>query len=170
MLNKVIEQDTKAISAKLFGSRSMAARTALDGFDPAIMIGANIDRSTDWDFSQQYTKDNHNYLVGEGYTTYNAKFLEDYADDLTIAVYEKQFYPKINWGKMLSFRDADPVKIHIVLHSDEELFRRVWDAISPEFYYEYIWKRSPRYANIDNRSKIKSDIRTLMNQLYKVAS
>jgi hypothetical protein len=40
----------------LFGSRSMAARSATESFDPSAAIGSRITEGTDWDFSAHGAK------------------------------------------------------------------------------------------------------------------
>lgn len=154
---------------QLFGSRSMALRPAVSHFDPVVMIGSQISSSTDWDFSQQYSDEIHHYLISAGYAEYGREFLGDYADDLTVAVYIKEFHPAFNWKLLLPYNNDDVTKVNIVLHSDELLFRRVWSSISPKFYYSHLWKRSPCYDHIDYQYEIKSNITTIMNQLYVTA-
>jgi hypothetical protein len=167
----IIKTDLKHCGyPQLFGSRSMAARLSTEDFDPDTMIGSQINSSTDWDFSQQYSDEIHMYLISAGYSSYGAEHLGPYADNLTVAVYKKDYHPKFNLKNLFAYSDADIVKVHIVLHNNEELFRRVWDRITPEFYHNYLWKRSPRYDHIDDRYEIKSRITTIMNQLYAVAA
>lgn len=155
---------------QLFGSRSMAIRPAVDRFDPDTMIGSQISSSTDWDFSQQYSDEIHNYLTSVGYSAYTAEHLGAYADDLTISVYAKDYHPSFSLKDPLAYLGSDVVKVNIVLHKDETLFRRVWDRVTPEFYYNYLWKRSRSYEHIDDLYEIKSKITAIMNQLYAVAS
>lgn len=165
---KEIKQDIKELGyARLFGSRSMAARPTINGFDPAIMIGTCITEETDWDFSQQYSDDAHSYLLAAGFTHYSKADFGPYGDDLTVGVYIKDYTPKTDWGLSNIFTNVPTA--NIVLHSDEELFRRVWDAITPEFYYRYLWKRSPRFDHIDSLGKRKLHISEMMNQLFAVA-
>lgn len=167
----IIKSDLKNIGyPQLFGSRSMAIRPAVERFDPAVMIGSQISSSTDWDFSQQHSDDTHMYLISAGYSAYTAEHLGNYADDLTVSVYTKEFHPSFNLKNLVAYSDADIVKVNIVLHKDETLFRRVWERITPEFYYSHLWKRSPRYGHIDDLYEVKSNITTIMNQLYAVAS
>ena len=168
---EVLKTDLKHCGyPQLFGSRSMAVRPSTEQFDPAAMIGSQISSYTDWDFSQQYSDDIHSYLVSVGYSSYGAEHLGAYADDLTVSVYAKEFYPYFSLKNPLAYLGSDVVKVNIVLHKDEELFRRVWGRITPEFYYNYLWKRSPRYGHIDDLYEIKSKITAIMNQLYAVAS
>jgi len=163
-----IKQDIKELkSAQLFGSRSMAARSATKGFDPSFMIGAQITEETDWDFSEQYSEYTHSYLLSAGFTHYDSADLAPYGDNLTVGVYIKDYTPKSDWGLLNIFTDAPTV--NIVLHSNEELFRQVWDAITPEFYYRHLWKRSPQLDHIGTMGERKLHISEMMNQLFAVA-
>ena len=158
MLNSEIRQDIANIGyAKLMGSRSMAVRPSTDQFDPHSKIGNYINDATDWDFSQQYDEENHNYLIAAGYDYWNSDDLAGYADDLTVGVYVKHLH--------------DGTSVNIVLHNNEELFRRVWDRITPEFYFKHIWKRSPYFSVARNTDReTKAYITSMMNQLYKIGA
>jgi hypothetical protein len=170
MIPEIMKTDIKNLGyARLFGSRSMAARPSVEGFDPSVMIGSQINDSTDWDFSQQYNDYTHSYLLSAGFTHYAKDQIGPYADDLTVGVYIKEYTPKFNMGNLLAYRLGDVPKINVVLHSDELFFRQVWDRISPEFYYRYLWKRSPQYDHIDSIGERKQHIREIMNQLFAVA-
>jgi len=170
MIPEIMKHDIKELGyARLFGSRSMSSRPVVEGFDPAIMIGTQINESTDWDFSQQYSDYAHSYLVSSGFTHYSKNEIGPYADNLTVGVYIKEYKHKFDVRNPLAFCLSDAPKINVVLHSDENLFRRVWDSITPEFYYKYLWKRSPRYERTDSVGERKLYIREVMNQLYAVA-
>ena len=163
-----IAQDIKEIGyARLFGSRSMASRPTVEGFDPFLMIGTQITEATDWDFSQQYSDYTHSYLLAAGFAHYSKADFGPYGDDLTVGVYIKEYAPKTDWS--LSNIFTNPPTANVVLHSDEDLFRRVWDAITPEFYYRYLWKRSPQLDHIDSMGERKLYISEMMNQLFAVA-
>jgi hypothetical protein len=168
MIPESIKHDLQELEHPiLFGSRSMAARSAVEGFDPAIMIGSQITERTDWDFSAQYSEMNQDALARAGFS-YWPSGASPYADNLTIRVFSKEYSSKLDWS--LSSIFSAPPKVHVVLHSDEELFRRVWAGISPKFYYKYLWKRSPQYDHIDSKGERKRLIREIMNQLYEVAA
>lgn len=189
MIPEAIKHDLQKLEhPMLFGSRSMAARSAVkefdtkvmtryrsmaecqtvEDFDPAIMIGAKITDKTDWDFSQKYSDHTHSYLLSAGFTHYNKNELATYTDKLTIGIYSKEYFPKPDWSFTSIFSTVP--KVHVVLHSDEALFRQVWNRISPEFYYNYLWKRSPRFDCTDSMGERKLQIREIMNQLYEVAA
>lgn len=167
----IIKSDLASIGhPKLFGSRSMATRPAKEGFVPSVTIGSQITASTDWDFSQQYSPEIHHYLVSAGFAHYTSEQLSPYADDLTLGVYIKEYSPKWDWKNPTWFSQDDIVKVNIVLHSNEALFRRVWNSIDAEFYYKYLWKRGPRFDYLDNDlCTIKSHIKEVMNQLLAIA-
>ncbi len=152
MIPEPLKRDIANVGyAKLFGSRSMAVRPSSASFDPAWSIGRKITNTTDWDFSQQYSEEAHNYLISVGYTHHDNA---DYMDDLTVAVYSKS---------------VDDYRVHFALHNNEELFRRVWDSISAEFYYKFLWKRSDLYA-FEPRLNVKKSIKEIMNQLYETGA
>lgn len=170
MIPEIMKTDIKNLGyARLFGSRSMSARPVVEGFDPRIMIGAQITDDTDWDFSQQYNDYTHSYLLSAGFTYYNPNDMKYYIDNLTVGVYIKEYTPKFDMRNPLAYRLGDNPKINVVLHSDELLFRRIWDRITPNFYYRYLWKRSPHYEYMDSVGERKRHIRDVMNQLYAVA-
>jgi hypothetical protein len=66
-------------------------------------------------------------------------------------------------------KSIDGYAAHFVLHNNEELFRRVWDSISAEFYHKFLWKRSDLYA-FEQRLNIKKSIKQIMNQLYETGA
>lgn len=168
---EIIKSDLKQLGyPQLFGSRSMVNKPVKAGFSPAIMIGSRITADTDWDFSQQYSEEADSYLVAAGFTHYTAEAISPYADDLTTGVYIKEYAPSFDWKNPIAFSNNDIVKVNIVLHTDEALFRRVWDSIDAEFYYKYLWKRGPRFPYMDHdMCGIKMRIKEIMNQLYMVA-
>lgn len=167
----IIKSDLKQIGyPRLFGSRSMAVRPVKNGFDPAVMIGSQITNDTDWDFSQQYTEEAHQYLVAAGFTHYSADQISPYADDLTVCVFIKEYVPSFDWKNPKTYTSSDIVKVNIVLHIDEPLFRQTWDSIDAEFYHLYLWKRSPYYDYMyGDMCGIKMRIKAIMNQLYSTA-
>ena len=167
----IIKSDLKQLGyPRLFGSRSMAIRPAKEGFVPAIMIGSQINNTTDWDFSSQYTEEAHHYLVAAGFTHYTAESISPYADDLTAGVYIKEYVPSFDWKNPKTYSINEVAKVNIVLHIDEPLFRCVWDSIDAEFYYQYLWKRGPRFDYLDyDLCEVKMRIKTVMNQLYSTA-
>jgi len=170
MIPDVMKTDIKNLGyARLFGSRSMAARPAVEEFDPAIMIGSQITDETDWDFSQEYNDYTHSYLLSAGFTHYSPDDMKSYSDELTVGVYIKEYTPKFDMRNPLAYRLGDTPKINVVLHSDELFFRRVWDRINPNFYYRYLWKRSPHYDYTGSIGERKRHIREVMNQLFAVA-
>ena len=167
----IIKTDLKQLGyPRLFGSRSMVDKPVKAGFDPSIMIGSQITTDTDWDFSQRYSEEAHQYLVAAGFTHFTAEQISPYADDLTVGVYIKDYVPHFDWKNPKTYTNRDIVKVNIVLHIDEPLFRQVWDSIDAEFYYKYLWKRSSHYDYLDDDTcAIKAKIKTIMNQLYSTA-
>ena len=161
----VMNDVAKLSSVVLFGSRSIASRPAKESFDPAIMIGAQINDSTDWDFSAPYTQENHDILVNAGYMHWPGDQL-GYKDELTEGVYIKTYPHKFDLSNPVIY-DGVPTA-NVVLRNDYPLFCQVWNSIDPEFYYKYIWKRSPTYDDQD-LSLTKGTIRDIMDQLFRTA-
>jgi hypothetical protein len=154
MIPEAITKDFKHLDTyMLFGSRSMARKAPTDTFDPAIIIGTQITHTTDWDFSAPANPDNHKALIAAGYAFCSREQLS-YADDLTHSVYSKQY----SEGRL----------VHVVLRYDYALFRQVWYSIDPQFYFNYLWKRSPNYDDYEIADK-KQVICTVMNQLFSTA-
>jgi hypothetical protein len=169
-VSEIINRDLKNLGyPKLFGSREMSTREVMNGFNPAMQIGAQIYATTDWDFSQQYSELLHNYLIAAGFKAYSKEELGAYADDLTVGVYIKEYHPPYSWKTLDIYSSDEVVIVNVVLHTDETQFRRVWDNITPEFYYKHLWKRSPRYEHL-NAGEAKDHIREIMNQLYRIAN
>ena len=161
----VMNDVAKLSSASLFGSRSMASRPAKENFDPAVMIGAQINGNTDWDFSAPYTQENHDILLNSGYIHWPAEQL-GYRDELTEGVYIKTYPHEFDSSNPVIY-DGVPIA-NVVLRNDHALFCQVWNSIDPEFYYDHIWKRSPTYDHL-NMSFTKETIRNIMDQLFRTA-
>jgi hypothetical protein len=148
-----------------FGSRSMATRPAQEGFDPAVMIGSQIDDSTDWDFTAPYSEKNHEALISSGYAYWPPEALS-YKDDLTTGVYIKSYMHKFDMSNPIIYSGVPTA--NVVLRNDYYIFRQVWESIDPEFYYKHIWKRSPRY-DFQEMRLTKEMIRDILNQMFRTA-
>lgn len=153
-----LENDIKPIGGYLFGSRSMVDRkSANPDFNAKTMIGPNIAYDTDYDIAAPFEESVEKYLTDRGYTCVDASNM--YAKDK----YFKTLYTK---------KGHDNKNAQIILRSNHELFKKVWNTIDPEFYYENIWKRSPefmkKYRHLDH-VKTKEKIMLVMNQLYNTA-
>jgi hypothetical protein len=151
--------------AMLFGSRSMASRRAVEGFDPQVMIGSQITDDTDWDFSASYNEANHDALIEAGFTYWPPEDLS-YKDDLTTGVYIKTYPHKFDMNNPEIFSGTPTA--NVVLRNDFYLFRQVWDSMDPKFYHDYVWKRSPNYE-FQELGSTKEKIRDIMNQLFRTA-
>jgi hypothetical protein len=163
---KIVMDDIAKLDwAILFGSRSMASRPAVEGFDPSVMIGSQITDETDWDFSAPYSEKNHEALIEAGFVYWPPEDLS-YKDDLTTGVYIKQYMHKFDMKNPVIYSSV-PVA-NVVLRNDFFLFHQVWNSIDPKFYHDYIWKRSPKY-DLQELSLTKETIRDIMNQLFKTA-
>lgn len=163
--NNIKSDISKLGYAMLFGSRSMASRRAVEGFDPAIMIGSQITDETDWDFSAPYSEENHAALIEAGFTYWPPDDLS-YKDSLTTGVYIKIYMHEFDMDNPVIY--STPPVANVVLRNDFYIFRQVWNSVDPKFYYDHIWKRSPTYDHL-NLGFTKESIRDIMNQLFRTA-
>lgn len=159
MLPTWIEEDMKPIDGYLFGSRSMVGRkSANKDFDARKMIGSKISKDTDYDIAAPSCMEVEKYLKQKGYIRVDPEAM--YAKDK----YFQTLYTKVG---------MDGNTAQVILRSNHEMFKKVWDSIDPEFYYENLWKRSPSMdrnkAVLDPPVKRKEKIMLVMNQLYKTA-
>ena len=106
--------------------------------------------SSDWDFSAAYSEPLVDELIALGFR--RVEKLTQYMDSLTSAIFS---YVDFN-----SF-----TQIHVVLHSDEDTFRRVWNSITPKEYAQYISKQSELYRGYTAR-ETRQAIQHYMNQRY----
>lgn len=151
----------------LYGSRSIATRAARDGFDPSVMIGAQIFPGTDYDFAAPDTPENHEILTMAGFNYWSEVQL-NYKDSLTSAVYIKKYNPKYDPNKIQWVNLNEVPVVNVVLKKDFPLFRQVWNSIEPEFYYKHLWKRSPTYDG-QELGLTKDTIRGILDQMFKTA-
>jgi hypothetical protein len=157
----VMDDIAKLDSAVLFGSRSMASRPAVEGFDPRVMIGSQITDDTDWDFSAPYSEKNHDALAAAGFAYWPPGILS-YKDDLTTGVYIKQYTHKFDVNTPI----RTPPVVNVILRNDHAIFCQAWNSVDPKFYHDFLWKRSPNYM-FQELSLTKETIRDIMNQLFK---
>jgi|694.fasta_scaffold122371_5 hypothetical protein len=106
----------------------------------------------DWDFAAPNNAETHDALESQGFTfsKYN-----NYFDSQTVIVYTKFDYSTL-------------CTIQVTIKKDYDLFCRVWDKITPEFFTKYIWKRSITYRNWD-ANIVRDHIKEIMNQLFEIA-
>jgi predicted nucleotidyltransferase len=120
----------------LFGSRSKGRWT----------------HESDWDFSAQYSSELVGELRASGFSVRDSGVLR-YHDTLTVAI--------LTYVDFTSYEH-----IHVVLHSDEELFRRTWKAITTPAYHTHIYKQSPKFSSISERDR-KNYVINYMNCAYQ---
>ena len=129
----------------LFGSRSK------------ISVGPD----SDWDFAAKWSENNHKKLIAAGYhclgirqgytlmaqetSAYKQQF--QYCDQLSVAFYVKE---------------VEGLSINVVLKNDMELFKKVWERISEQFFVDFIWKQGSFFSG-------KGHITQVMDQLFEVA-
>jgi hypothetical protein len=152
----------------LFGSRSMASRWASETFNPASKIGCMITVDTDWDIAAEFNKENIVALHNAGFASRNGDEL--YAkDNLTQVIFTKNI--AVGSGDIFD----QIVPIHVILRKNNSFFMTVWDNIDAEYYYNYLWKRGPKFYKfltkryMHHRDAVKKEIRDAMNQLYASA-
>lgn len=139
----------------LFGSRSMASRWATDTFNPAEKIGKEIHASTDYDIAAEFNQKNIDFLESIGFHGADHLYLKD---DLTQEIFKKTIVATGGpFGQM--------VEVQVIMRKQNSLFMSVWENISAEYYYEYLWKRGPRFKRM-RAPAIRKEIREAMNQLY----
>jgi hypothetical protein len=156
----MFEKDLEDFDVFLFGSRSMAQKEPYSDFNPKESI--ILYSSTDYDFSTEFNLAKADALINRGFTLVGS----DYIDDLTAAILVKEYKPKFCRETMRVWSTDEVVRVHIVTHSNELLFRAVWSSINPLFYYLGLWKRGPMLSQLDP-SDAKKLITASMNQLYK---
>jgi hypothetical protein len=103
--------------------------------------------SSDWDFSAADVPANRKFLEALGLYSSDGEYAYD---DLTTTIY---------------IGVDDGVCIHVVLHSNETLFRRAWEAITPDCYEHCISKRSVQFIS-QQKNERKRLIRERMNTAY----
>lgn len=83
-----------------------------------------ISEATDYDFYAKYSHDLYQFLYDNGFTETENTTEEWYdLDDETVTILECD-------------------NVQIVLRTDPELYKVVFDNITPEFYKKYLWKSS----------------------------
>ena len=103
---------------------------------------------SDWDFAAEYTEENEEKLVAAGYICMGAKELKcdwDYCDQLSHSFY---------------YKEIDGFEINVILKTDMELFKKVWERITEQFFVDFIWKQT---------GNPKLRITQVMDQLFEVA-
>ncbi len=103
--------------------------------------------SSDWDFSAADTPSTRKFLENLGLYASDGEYKYD---DLTTAI-----YTGVKNGE----------RIHVVLHSNETLFRRAWEAITPDCYERCISKRAIQFM-FTLKNERKRLIRERMNTAY----
>lgn len=101
---------------------------------------------SDWDFAVQHKQpwqDFDQRLVSKGWVGCVGK---SYLDNDTAFVYEKT----INSNK-----------VQISCRQNLKRYKDVWNSVSPDFYFRYLWKGAPNCLPVEDR-------RELYNSLYYV--
>ena len=106
----------------------------------------------DWDFAAPNDAETLAALEKQGFTRSKSA---NYFDSQTVAVYSKFDCYRLH-------------TIQVAIKKDYDLFCRVWDKVTPEFFKKYIWKRSITYRNWD-ANIVRDHIKEIMNQLFEIA-
>lgn len=147
----------------LFGSRSMAARPATSTFDPAEKIAKSIYANTDYDISAEFTQENIDILQSMGFTGVNDIDKLYVRDDLTRDIFKKM----VSYSSESKFF-SNVIEVQVILRVNNTLFMDVWDRITPEFYYNNLWKRGPGVKrHRKGTTAMKEYIKDTMNRFYK---
>ena len=131
--------------AYLFGSRSK------------ISVGPD----SDWDFAAEYTEENHQKLMAVGYKCLGIRSGYSWMVQETTA-YKEQFQYSDQLSVAFYIKEVDDTSINVVLKTDMDLFKKVWERISEHFFRNFIWKQGPFFIS-------KGHITQLMDQLFEVA-
>lgn len=111
---------------------------------------ARITFETDWDYAVQTSKSVIEYLEAQGF---DKKEESSYRDSMTEFVYEKTL--------------EDGSKIQISTRYDLGEFKDLWNSITNNFYYWYLWKRGPNKPSGDNIRGMLEDLRQMRRRLLK---
>lgn len=112
----------------------------------------------DWDFAAPNDAETLAALEKQGFTrSKSANYFDSrtYSDSQTVAVYSKFDCYRLR-------------TIQVAIKKDYDLFCRVWDKVTPEFFKKYIWKRSITYRNW-YADIVRDHIKEIMNQLFEIA-
>ena len=151
------EKDTRGMY--LFGSRSMAVReqyvSVKDNSFDLDKISSKITDSTDYDMAAPYSKMLEEMLVSNGWNQIPVEGLYH------PCALMKGLFIKSNGGQT----------VQILLRDNHELFVKAWESIEPEFWYYYIWKRSPEFQFSKFAKKEQKKIITeIIMQVYNTVN
>lgn len=96
----------------------------------------NICHNTDYDFYCSYSNEVCYYLESLGFVySYCGQIDNPYLDINAVCIYEY-------------------LGVQVVCRKDVELYNRMWKTIDPQFFYDFLWKSSPKCTNRNNIGKI----------------
>lgn len=135
---------------RLSGSRFFAARNT----------SIEVTDETDWDFYVQYEDGVEEFLAQLGFVCLNKRTHQDAVDAR---------YPMDDLA--LSYWCREDEKVEVIIRSDAELYRKVLNSMTDEFFTRFIWKSSP-FFEFKSKSRYTEStiIRSIMNQLFRTAS
>jgi hypothetical protein len=152
--------------ATLCGSRAIVAKYCGDPYVDIIKDVINKD-GADYDIAAPDTPHNREVLRDNKFfkQSYMDTTRAEYFDSLSVDIFKRSI-PCI----------PHSIKCDVVLKSDMRVFNTVWNAITPEYYYHHIWKRSPLSVDgqpfnvrTDTLRDRKIAIRRQLDMLYTIA-
>lgn len=152
------------LSFYLGGSRAMATRTPEDPQEKRVVIKD----STDWDFYCQNTPDHQQFLIEAGFKmSLYCRVVLGVKDTNTMTTEARQEVDSETESEYTLDDMAELIyekgDVQVVLRSDALLYKTIFETITPEFFYDYLWKSAPE--TIVTREQIKQNF----NQLFAIA-
>lgn len=134
----------------LCGSRRMAQRyAACDPVDALTLPPIIVSDTTDYDFYVTYSESLMNSLLNNCNFERSSNY--EYFDDEAVEVLYSE-------------------DVQVVMRKSAEFYGAVYESISLDFYYHYLWKSAPmRTAEDVIDLGINKQIRDTMNQLFRTA-
>jgi hypothetical protein len=148
---KIIVSNLIDLGAYLYGSRSKHFK---------FKHNLRFDYDTDWDFAVQNGVDWNICEIGKKLSSLGELILRDfrlsrsstYYENNVVCVLEHKQYPHIT----------------VIVMKDLLLWKRTWDKLGPDFWYDYIWKHGgtkEQYINDKRKWKIRVD--DIMKELMR---
>lgn len=115
-----------------------------------------VNKHTDYDIVAPLNEQNLHFVEQQADEIfYRENFNPEYAFDETTAVIAK-FY---------SVPELNNVELQISLRTEYPMVKAIWNTITPDFYYNYLWKRNP---TLSNDPSYRETIRDVLQQLYAI--
>jgi len=128
----------------------MAWRPKCGGFDPAEKILPEIYPQTDYDYALPNLSVYHKALSDDMYTQIPLEQSTYKWSDGIDSLWTKRYIDSEDYQGMKT--------IQIILRNDFTEFCNTWDKIKPQFWYKYLWKRSPNKPPRDMRFDVMEQL------------